>query len=39
MNKDGIKTKDEIYNKNINKKRIFKNILFSKEESFPPKSY
>ena len=38
MNKDGIKTKDEIYNKNINKKRIFKNILFSKQASFSPKS-
>ena len=38
MNKDGIKTKDEIYNKNINKKRFFKNILFSKQASFSPKS-
>ena len=38
LNKDGIKTKDENDYKNANKKRIFKNILFSKQVAFSPKS-
>jgi len=38
VNKEGIRTKDEIYNKSNNKRKIFKNILYSKPQSFSPKS-
>ena len=38
LNKEGIRTKDDIYSKSTNKKKIFKNILYSKPQSFSPKS-
>ena len=38
VNKEGIRTKDYLYNKSTNKRRIFKNILYSKPQSFSPKS-
>ena len=38
VNKEGIRTKDDLYNKSTNKRRIFKNILYSKPQSFSPKS-
>ena len=38
VNKEGIRTKDDLYYKSTNKKRIFKNILYSKPQSFSPKS-
>ena len=38
MNKQGIKTRDDLYSKSSNKKRIFKNILYYKPQTFSPKS-
>ena len=38
LNKEGIRTKDDIHSKSTNKKKIFKNILYSKPQSFSPKS-
>ena len=38
MNKQGIKTRDDLYSKSSNKKRIFKNILYCKPQTFSPKS-
>ena len=38
VNKEGIRTKDDLYNKSTNKRRIFKNILYYKPQSFSPKS-
>ena len=38
MNKEGIRTRDDQYYKSTNKRRIFKNILYSKQQSFSPKS-
>ena len=38
MNKEGIKIKEDLNYKSSNKKRIFKNMLFSKQISFCPKS-
>ena len=38
INKEGIRTKDDLYDKSTNKRRIFKNILYSKPQSFSPKS-
>ena len=38
VNKEGIRTKDDLYYKSTNKKKIFKNILYSKPQSFSPKS-
>ena len=38
LNKEGIRTKDDLYYKSTNKKKIFKNILYSKPQSFSPKS-
>ena len=38
INREGIKAKDFMYIKSINKKRIFQNILYSKKQSLSPKS-
>ena len=38
VNKEGIRTKDDLYYKSANKKKIFKNILYFKPQSFSPKS-
>ena len=38
LNKELIRTKDDVMNKSNNKKKVFKNILFSKPLSFSPKS-
>ena len=38
VNKDGMTTKDDLFYKSNNKRRIFKNILYSKPQSFSPKS-
>ena len=38
MNKEGIRTRDDQFYKSTNKRRIFKNILYSKQQSFSPKS-
>ena len=38
VNKEGIGTKEDLYNKPNNRKKIFKNILYSKPQSFSPKS-
>ena len=38
LNKEGLRTKDDLFNKSNSKKKIFKNILYSKPMSFSPKS-
>ena len=38
VNKEGLRTKDDLLYKSYNKKKIFKNILYSKPQSFSPKS-
>ena len=38
LNKELLRTKDDVMNKSNNKKKVFKNILFSKPLSFSPKS-